>query len=748
MPDYTKGQIPLSYDPKFPGGAEQTSLNHPTAYSYLWVGRILHVDVETMVCSIQMESGTGQWDDVPLPAPSGAGPRFWSGNIPQRGSKVLVGWKRWGTRHFRPYILQFFSVGVFSAREFEPFSTIDPADASSALEQNPELEDDPRVNLNVIRLRLRKAYSGDYLASSAEGSDFLLDRNATLSNRVGNTFQLRDSDQTAVLQTINEYTNNAAGYYRRGLVKRTSFNLLPDLAVSGFIPAINNYEDYIKNKLQTSDAGDTTVVVKVEPGSAAYDKLLEFGLINEAGEPIFINNANDPIYPFVVLPDGQRVSYITHGEHENSFADTDQCYIEDRVELRHTSDGVMAVTEEGDGVQVDVVPPIFIEQVNGTVVGNDPYTEAGRELYKKILKMHIFEGPEQGSLGLPVLEPVDTVTSQTEADTQALAHLFRLISPTVNNQLVYGITKEGRVYLHVPKTQTGEPRDKGKSIDANILGLVKAIIGSDENTGTSLDLKTLGGMKLDIGTFQNTDDPENPEQISINLILRGKIRTTYLGTQGRENIVGGSDFRSVSGSTMDVVGGNAVRNVGGSEAVEASSITHNSGPGGYKMKSAGNCNQTILGETDELYAKIRKVTASLGDQKKILTGTDSTTVLAGGITRSVAVGSGITDSVTTGNMSQSVTTGNMSQSVIAGNMSQSVAAGNMSMSAAAGSVSMSSGLSTTISSGTVTSISSPITKIGMTTVGVAVAGIPGPPGPMLDYVTGMPLRGIPTISIG
>lgn len=734
-----------------PGGPRMQSQETEASRSLLWVGRVLHVDVETMVCSVQLETGTGVRFDVPLTAPGGGGPRSWSGTIPEQGSKCIIQWRRYGANTFAPYITEWMTVGTYTARDFAPFSVVDPADAEEVRRVAPELFDDPHLGLGITRLKLRKAYSGDYLSQAGEGGEILLDRNAHMANRAGNEFELRDSDQTAVLQAVNELSNNAAGTYRRGLIRRSAYNFLPDLAISGFDPSTDSFDKFTAGKLTTSADGVTTIVTKVEPGSEAYEKLLEFGLINPDGTPVDAvgSNPEDPFYPFVVLPDGQRSSYVASGEHDQSFADTDQCYVEDRADLRHTSDGVMAVTEDGDGVQIDQVPPIFIEDVKGTVVGNDPYTEAGRSLYKRVLKMHVFDDPDQQSnASSPSLQPVDTTTSQTEADTQALARLFRIQSPTTSNQYVFGVSKEGRVYLHIPKTRTGTAQDRGKSLDANILGLVKAVIGADENTGRSLDLRTMGGIRAEIGSFQDFSNASGPEQVSIDLVLHGKIRTMYAGTQGRETMVGGSDFRSASGSTLDVIGGNVVRNVGGSEAVEASSITHNVGFGGYKMKSAGDVNQTVLGKTTEMYGQFRQSTFALSDTKLMVAGVDAATVLAGGMTRTVAAGAGITDTVGAGNMLSNVVTGNMAMTVGAGNMTATVGAGNLALSAGAGTSTMTGGVSATLASGVVANIAAPVTKIGLSVVGCVVAGIPGPPAPYLDPITGLPATGVPTVLIG
>jgi hypothetical protein len=750
----------LSPDHKVLGGAHQQSAGGAGAHSYLWVGIVIHVDTETMVCSVRLETGNGERHDVPIPAAGGGGPRSWAGCIIEPGSKVLLGWKKYDHRAFVPYIVQVLTVGIYSAREYEPFSTIDPADVETALTLHPELAFDPHVNLTPLRLKARKAYPGDFLASAREGADIILDRDSYLTNRAGNEFRLRDSDQTAILQTVNEFVNNSAGYYRRGLIKRNAFNLLPDLFISGQpVPGQVDDQDLsaflsantVEVKDVTSTGGDTipvTTVSKVSNGSPAYNNLLGFGLINVDGTTTFPNDPTDPLYPFVVTPDGQRISYIVHGEKDFSFSQTDQCYVEDRIELRHTHDGIMAVTEEGDGVQIDPVQPVFIEDVKGTIVGNDAYTNAGRALYKQILTMRVFDSPDDGAPSSgPKFEPVNVITSQTEADTKALARLFRIQSPTNSNQFVFGVTKEGRLFVHIPKTQTGTTQDKGKSADINIVGLVKAILGSDENTRTSLDFTTQGGVKLDIGAFKN-EDPNDAEIIAADITLHGKIRINYVGQQGRENIIQGSDFRSMTGSALDVIGGNNVRSVGGSEAVEAMSVTHNAGFGGYKIKTAGDFNQSVLGKTSELYAQPRISTFALADTKTMLAGIDSQTVLVGGIARTVAAGTGITDTVGAGNYAVSVGTGNYAASVGVGSLAATVGAGAIAFTAGAGSATLTGSVSVAMVSATIAMVTAPLVKLGLTVVGFAVAGIPGPPGPHIDYITGLPILGVPTVTLG
>lgn len=731
---------PTTVDPTAIGGSRQQTTSSRDAHAHLWSGVIVHVDSETMVCSIRLGSGIGERHDVPLPAAAGAGPRSWSGTMPERGTKVILGWKKNGHRGHTPYIIEFITPGIFSARDYEPFSTLSPEDAKRLKTSNPDVAADPGIFTEVVRLKNRKIYSGDYLASSSRGADFILDRDGYLTNRAGNEFRLRDSDQTSVLQTLNEFASNAAGYYRRGLIKRNAFNFLPDLYPldAHDKPATVISPGDPQNGID-SDTGEPS------DRNPAYNTLLSFGLIQPDGTPTFPSDAVSGLYPYVVSPDGQRISYVVHGESDVSYPDTALAYVEDRLEMRHLSDGIMTVTEEGDGFQIDPPYPVFIEDVKGTVVGNDFHSEAGRPLYKRVLGMRIFSTPDQATLSDgPVFEPVDTVQRLSIMDDVALARLFRVQSPNGSNQYAFGISKEGRVYLNIPKSRVGEAQEKGKSVDMSVAGLIKAVIGVDENSrNTSIDLKTMGGINLDIG--------RNSDGASIVLNLRGKIRKVHNGNDSggmtNEEVYGGSTMRTVSGSDASVVGGTSVEDVGGEKATRSNSLLQNVGAGGLKQTVAGDVGVTVLGKSQSQYAQLSSSTFAVGKKQMILAGVDQSTMLTGTKSYTVVAGS-TTETVTTGDYGLNIGAGNMTFSVGAGSLSATVGSGALSLTASAGPVSISTSTVLSMVASTMASIAAPFVKIGTTGVGFAVAGIPGPPAVALDYMTGLPLLGIPTIQIG
>lgn len=738
--------LPPVADPNLPGGARQQSLQSREAHSFLWTGHIVHVDVESMVCSIAVDfGGSKEWHDVPLPAPAGSGPRSWAGCIPERGSKVLIEWKRFDNRNFQPYIVEFFTSGVFPARQYEPFSTCDPNIAKEALELVPELGLDPRYRLDVIRLKARKAYGGDYLASSSSGADFLLDRDATVQNRAGCEFKLRDSDQTSVHQTINEFTSSAAGLYRRGLIRRNAFNLLPDLFLSepdrdfGMV-GDKTVDSFLEDKttVVTNSEGDWNAVFvdEIDPTSPAFSVLKDFGLIDSNGA-VTIPDQSDPVYPFIVTSDGRRQSYVVQGTQDLRWDQHDECYVEDRAEIFHTHDGIMSVTEEGDGIQVDnPLARIFIEDVKGTVVGNDPYSDAGRSLYKKILSMRMFSDLDDVEAPQAELFPIDIVQNPSFADSIALARLFRIKCPSDDaKQYTFGVTKEGRVFLNVPAS-----RQERQSMDVATAGGVKAFLGPNADR-VSLNLKTQGGIKLDIGAFKDTTSDEN-DSVSIDVTLRGKIKTNYVGLQGRETIVSGTDYKSIGGSHVANVGGSDVVVCGGVSALEAEGRRVNVGTGGYALRSLGSHDVTCLDKASESFAKLRLITNYLGSQKLVVAGVDNTLILVGGHNTTVVSG---TYAVTVGAGNLSLTSG--VNATVASGANLSMAAGGAVSSAAGGShTTIAGGINTM--AGSVAVIAAPVVKIGMSVVGNMVAGVPGPPVPHRDYVTGIPLLSIPTAFIG
>jgi hypothetical protein len=360
--------------------------------------------------------------------------------------------------------------------------------------------------------------------------------------------------------------------------------------------------------------------------------------------------------------------------------------------------------------------------------------------------MTVFKNLEQGAPSDgPTFEAVDTVQDLNIMDDIGLARLFRVISPTSSNQYAFGVSKEGRVFVHIPKSRVGTPDMKGKSVDLNIQGLVKAIIGADSNSrNTSLDLKLVGGLNIDIG--------RNEAGNSIEVTLHGGVLRRIMNNPSSnapafQDQIGGSSLRTISATDMAIVGGNSIEEIGGDKSIVATSVLNNAGAGGYKVTSAGDWGMTILGKTQHQFAQLQQSTWALGKMSMILAGIDTKTHLAGAYTHTIVAGAYST-TVATGAVSFTAAAGAMSFTVGAGSFSATVGAGALSLTAAGGPVSITSGLINSITAATMNVLTAPMHKIGASVAGFCMAGIPGPPGPMIDYLLGIPHLGIPTIIIG
>lgn len=756
--DYIRSSLPANPEQGFSNFSKSTANSENK--KLLWVGRISHVDAENMRCSVNMVTSPTVFHNVIIPAPGGAGPRSFAGLLPERGSMVVIGWTKYGEEIEKPVIVDYIMGGVYPARNYNTVSTMGLDQLQAALEEMPELEYDPEIFTEPIRVKFKKVYGGDFLAQSSRGADLTLDRDVHLVNRSGNEVRLRDSDQTLLVNVVNEYVSNAAGYYHRGLIKRSALSfqqeLYPIVEATDVDEPWDIPDSYYYSRKIPSDPNDPDY-------SPAYKTLYNFGLIDAAGSKTFSQSQGIEEYPYVVLPDGIHTNYVYQGDPSEAWTAASDMYVEDRRELRHTSKGIMAVTEETDGMNIDLDPESqagverYIEDVHGTVVGND-FTNSGRAYYKRVMYMRLFSrdqktpiqsGPTYGYFGTDV-------NDQKIVDDQALARLYKIQSPTTSNQYVFGINKQGKVYLHIPAMSRGKDDERGTSVDANILGAVKAIIGKSPTTGLSMDLSLEGGLTTRIGrgAGPRTNDGKNPGTDSWNAEFQGPVRWTFKGDQGTQNPSAtlviqtlGSESKATSGSSTEIIGSSKITVCGGQNVTEAESLVTSGGTGGIKSKSIGPAGYTFLGNCDYNHGKSVSISMATGRTATTVAGTDSTTVLAGDLTSKVVAGNYSND-VLTGAISTKVVTGNMTMSCITGNMSATVGAGNLSLSCTGGPVSMTSGAATTITSAGTQSFAAPITKIGLITAGFAVVGIPGPPIPARDYITGLPLIGVGTVTVG
>ena len=133
-------------------------------------------------------------------------------------------------------------------------------------------------------------------------------------------------------------------------------------------------------------------------------------------------------------------------------------FTEYRIEVAHTSDGTLPVTEQTDGIDVNRMPDApptvgsatntatdspFVELVMGTVVGNDPL--GGRDQYGVPLKAEVYRDG--------VFSPKITALGGPEASiNDQLAFMIRVKNPSDPKAppAFWGITKGGALKSYFP----------------------------------------------------------------------------------------------------------------------------------------------------------------------------------------------------------------------------------------------------------------------------------------------------------
>ena len=493
-------------------GFTRGSANDPKSTA-LALATVTFVDYGKWEATVRMESGETFQHSIALTFP-GAGNRHFFGALPMEGDVCLIGWGSAESGQVRkPYILSWLIGGVTPGMDWwvtQPFSRD---------EYNLSPKNQKMVGgiANRIRHKLRHMEPGNIVCSSAQGSDLVLDESVLITNRRGNEIRLRDQDQALILRSLQQFHAMAGARVYAGMVQRDA-TLLPTMMrsdgrywdgptqldsdgaplpeynledspyrIGALTPAPVFQRDSDGNPIATTSKGATLAFgSNLDP----YE-FLQQGLFLDSNGTVASDALPDAVY-------GGKALYRVSANNTNAVLDADaETFTEYRIEVAHTSDGTLPVTEQTDGFDADRLPPTvprdnnplsgspnspFIEMVMGSVVGNDPFTISGRKEYGKPLYPYIFEdtlrspGLSSG-VGVPV--------------GQHAASLFRMRPPldTSAAPVFWSVTKDGRVMASVPGNGTS--------------WAVEAALGSGIRLGSgmtpegrSIQVDTDGGIKL------------------------------------------------------------------------------------------------------------------------------------------------------------------------------------------------------------------------------------------------------------
>ena len=679
----------------------------PDANPGLGVAKVTNIDYEGLYVTLKVLLGASEvYERVPVPLTfPGAGSRSFFGSMPEIGDYCIVGWMPQETSSTAngggtkiPVILRWIVPGVWPGRDWLTTAEFDVDEVDGAVPRNQY-----EGSYDRIRHKLRHMNPGNILASSSQGSDLVLDEGVLLANRRGNEFRLRDQDQAAVTRALQRFDALAGVRVYAGMVQRDANILYPTMVSDGKLwdgplqatagqpltnlpDDLNNLKGFLtpakilQKKPLTPEEGylgrtPLNLDARIDP----YTFLRQGGFIDTNGFVALGVNANpDVIYG------GKPIFRVANQSKENAAGDPDKPTLtEYRLDITHTSDGRLPVTEQTDMFDAERLPEEdstnpkgklpsntpFIEWVLGSVIGNDAFTEQGRAMYGMPLKAIIFDGDTpQPHLEAALITSASSGVSSTPMKEQA-ATLFKLTPPT----------EEG-----------GDPTFWSVNKQGQMRAALAGPVGEN-----SLEAFLYGGLKLGVkGKFQLLLDG------NIGLETKSTEGIGIMAHQGAVHIFGASAGKNLSAGVERTMGR-------GEETLPALTLE---GLTNTLLKAGKTV--SIKGQTIDNSAALVTLTAqdtlALNGVKQIQVTTESFNKIVGGkeseswngplgglptngaLHERTYTGTGVAEKITyvSGSREEEFKAGNHSTSVLVGSMSYEVKAGTWKTKAATASLSL------------------------------------------------------------
>lgn len=659
-----------------------------------------------------------------------SGPRSFWGGIPEVGALAIIGYRRIQSKLRDVMILGYLPSAIRASWRFDPVAADDPANVA------PE-EAAAFKKLFGDTKRLKRLYlkPGEVGGMSSDGAELTLSRDVHTTNRAGDYFALRDADRTFVTSAIHKVETSAGIHRIAGPIRRSAFFLPEDiLGEDGKLRTSEGTNPYYgRNELQAAGPG---AQVGVEPRFAGLD-----------GSILDLFNNYDTFVP-VTYANGKSVHYppTMRGESIDSSDGGADAFVEDRLELNHTTDLTQEVLEELDGFSVDRRLP-YIERVYGTVVGNTLNSTEGQRAYAQVLKPKVFEDFRSNKAGKFTLEAVDRnpTSPDTEVNTMAGAYLFRVRPPAgtrgADNSFSAAVSKQGKLFLNIPgSTVENYPSGSNNvSVEASLGGALKAFIGASTPDRISAHITLEGGLHIDVG--------RDAQGNAVTIAYHSGVKTVADGNPNEDGVASEEDIRGIkrtriTGQQQTLIEGSRITTASGLYKTESDRYNVNAFSG--MSVNAGEYNAMISGKTQLNYAMQVMETVALGGKTlTVLAGGVTQTVLAGATTYTTTAGA-TTFNNPAGAFSVNVGAGAFSVTVASGAVSLSTAAGAVSIGAGAGAISITAGLAINMTATAAIMLTSPQILLGGVAAVLGVArGLPAmPPGaPSLDYITNLPLMG-------
>ena len=728
----------------------------------LGVAKVVLVDYEEHYVTLRTMIGTEQeFERVPVPITyPGAGARHFLGAMPEVGDYCIVGWlpqdTSRGTGSNTPVILTWIIPGVWPGRDWLTTANFTEDEHDSGTSRNRE---EVKGVFDRVRHKLRHIQGGNIVASSAQGADLVLDEGVTLANRRGNEFILRDADQAVILRALQQFTALAGTRIYAGMVQRDALRLPTTMFSDGYrwddayqalggepvtqadlLPHTTAPEGFLTptpglHRVLSSDGSLSGSMDRAPDFLDPYAFLRNGGYIDEDGTAVDGKHINDAVYG------GKSIYRVMADSASNGALQAEAAILtEHRVEIAHTSDGRLPVTEQTDGFDAERLPPSdsdtpgvspnmpYIEWVLGSVVGNDPFSARGRNEYGVPLVAQVFDAA--GGLG-PLIGPARIASPGQGGGTPLGDHAATLFKLTpVSGQLAptfWSVNKKGQARVNL----SGPP--SGYGLDMAVSGGMRLAVGG------GLELQLKGGIHF--GTLSKNSLRLRSEQGPVVIYGGGPasgeeaLLERAQGTNGGDGTLPSVDIRARTNARLwaekqVLIKGQKVEAEASSVKVNALTEMEISAAKQFviatedmKVTVSGKRADTFMGPKNLLPTNgalhernynpmypglvCEEVTYLWGDRNETFNlGNHTTTILVGDMTYKTTLGAWKAQAGL--NSLEVSTTGGLKGQVLAGNIALTATAGSAQMKGVV-SASVESAGPTTIRSGTVLNLGAPIT---------------------------------------
>lgn len=485
----------------------------------LCIASVIEIHWEEMKCTLEILQGQGDRDraltGVELLMPS-MGNRHFMGGIPEIGDQCVVGWfvhdTRAGTSGKTPAILAWWPTSPWVRHDWHMTQGFEPGE--DVLESNKQR----KILQNFyhrIRHKMRHFSPGNIGASSSQGSDMVLDESVLLSNRRANEIIIRDQDQAIIMRSLQQFHAMSGARVYAGMVQRDARTLPKEMFSDGIKWDSEVQVDEEGRPYNPFNASSDSFNNPIDVGLLQPHPVFERKDMTQAGNQVdgtrknFTGSFPKGLDPYVFLYNSSLIDEEGYGladedntiyggksilrvgtKYKDNAFNNGSAFTEYRIEMNHTADGTLPVTEQTEGFDSDrasVVAgetnkPPFIEWVLGTPVGNDAFSTRGIEAY-----------------GLPVVPTSDNLEYATDATPFAnhAATLLRVspVVPDVTDSFV-SFTKGGKF-----RAKVSSPAND--AFDATVSGGALLNITKDLNlVAENSSITSVFETSVNTGTFK------------------------------------------------------------------------------------------------------------------------------------------------------------------------------------------------------------------------------------------------------